>query len=92
MELATESKASKRARTIEPTRTAPPPLADKRKKAVEQLSFAPDNEILHAAEVTLESTPALAAKMLCEKMFGGIPNASDPRFLAFISHLACSTK
>lgn len=30
--------------------------------------------------------------MLREKMFEGVYDVSDPRFLAFASHLACSTK
>lgn len=70
----------------------PPRPVDKVKKVVKKLSSAPDNEFLNAAEVTPESTPASAAKILCEKMFGGILDASDPRFLALVSHLAYSTK
>lgn len=91
-EFATKSRATKQARTMEPTKKAPPCPADKGKKAMEQLWFATDNELLNAAEVTPKSTPASIAKMLCEKMFEGIPNASDPLFLALVSHLACSTK
>lgn len=59
---------------------------------MEQLSFASDNELLNAAKVTSESTPTSATKMLYEKMFGGISDVFDPRFLALISHLACFTK
>lgn len=42
--------------------------------------------------MTAESTSVSVAEMLREKMFGGVSNVSNPRFLAFNSHLACSTK
>lgn len=87
-----EDKASKCARTLEPARAAPSTLVDKGKKVVEHLSSAPDNELLSAAKVTAESTPASVVEMLHEKMFGGVSNASDPRLLTLISHLACSTR
>ncbi|XP_043811749.1 uncharacterized protein LOC122723509 [Manihot esculenta] len=91
-ELATEGRAPKRARATRPTKIALPPFADKGKKVVEQLSSTLDNELLNAAEVTPESMLALVAKMFCNKMFGGTPDALDPHFLALISHLAYSTK
>lgn len=59
---------------------------------MEQLSSAPDNELLNAAEVTRESSSVSVAKMLYENMFAGAPDASNPHFLAFISPLARSTK
>lgn len=77
---------------MKPTRIAPPSSTDKGKKVVEQLSSTLDNELLNATKVTREFSLASAAKMLCEKMFEGTPDASDPRFLALISHLARSTK
>lgn len=59
---------------------------------MDQLSSAPDNELLNAAEVTRESSSVSVAKMLYENMFAGAPDASNPHFLAFISPLARSTK
>lgn len=57
---------------------------------MENLSSAPNNELLNATEVTTESMPASVAKMLCGRMFGGVPYASDLCFLALVSHLACA--
>lgn len=59
---------------------------------MDHLSSTLDNELLNAAEVTIESMLASAAKMICKRMFGGVSDASNPHFLALISHLACSTK
>lgn len=59
---------------------------------MELLCLAPNNEFLNAAEVTLKSTPASVAEMLHKKMFEGVSDVFDPRFLALASHLACSTK
>lgn len=87
-----KGKATKRARAAEPAKTVPPFSTDKGKGVVEFLLSAPDNEFLNAAEVTPKSTPASAAKELRNKMFGGTPNASDPDFLALVSHLSCSTR
>lgn len=88
-EPATESRVTKQACTIEPAGTTPSP---KGKKVVEHLSSTPNNDLLDVAEVTTESMPASTAKMLCERMFREILDVSDPRFLALISHLACSIK
>lgn len=55
---------------------------------VKHLVSAPDNKLLSTAEVTTESTLASVAKMLREKMFRGVFDVSDPRFLALASHLA----
>lgn len=52
-----EGKAAKRAHGAEPGKTTPTPSADKGKGVVEQLSSAPDNELLNIVEVTLESMP-----------------------------------
>lgn len=52
-------------------------------------TFALDNDLLNAAEVNAESTPASVTQMLCNRRFGGVP---DPYFLAFVRQLACSTK
>lgn len=70
-ETTTEGRAAKCTRTLEPARASPSPLADKRKKAVEHLASSQDNELLSAAEVTVESTLTSMAEMLSEKMFGG---------------------
>lgn len=59
---------------------------------MKHLSSASDNELLNVAEVTTESMPASAAKMLCKRMFGMVPDASDPHFLPLISHLTYSSK
>lgn len=69
-----------------------PPPADKGKQAVGQLSSAFDNELLNAAEVTLGSATTSMAKMLRERMFGGVFDVSNPCFFALASHLTCSTK
>lgn len=87
-----EGKAAKKTRAAEPAKTSPPSSADKGKGVIELLSTATDNEFLNAAEVTPESTSASAANELCNKMFGGTPNASDPYFLALVSHLVYSTR
>lgn len=70
-EPATESRAAKRARTSEPARATPSFSIDKGNKVMEHLSSALDNELLNAAKVTVESTSASVAKMLCKRMFGG---------------------
>lgn len=87
-----EGRAAKRAWAAGSAKTTAPSSTDKWKGVVGLLSSAPDNEFLNAAEETLDSTPASAAKELCDKMFGGPPDASDPCLLALVSHLACSTR
>lgn len=91
LDVSHEGRAAKKARTAGPSETTPPSSADKGKQFMGQLSLAPDNELLNAIEVTLESLPASVVEMLCNWMFRGTPDASDPRFLSFISHLARST-
>lgn len=59
---------------------------------VEHLLSAPDNELLNAAKVTVESTLVCVAEMLCERIFEGVPDATDPCFLVLVSYLACATK
>lgn len=61
----------KHARTSEPVGAAPSPPIDKEKKVVEHLSSILKNELLNITEVTVESTLASMARMLCERMFGG---------------------
>lgn len=70
-ELAIESRTAKRARVSKPAGAAPSPPVDKGKKAEEHVSFAPDNELLNATKVTVESTSAFMAGMLCMRMFRG---------------------
>lgn len=79
-EPATKGGVAKRAHSTGPMKIAPPPSIDKGKKVVEHLSSTPYNELLNAAEVTLESMPASAAKELCNKMFKGTLDASVPVF------------
>lgn len=67
-------------------------MLTREKKVVENLSSTTNNDLLNAAEVNAESTPASVAEMLCNKMFEGAPDVSDPYFLALVSHLACATK
>lgn len=69
-----------------------PPPANKGKQAIGQLSSAPDSKLLDIAEVTPGSTTAFVAEMLCERIFGGLSDVSNPRFLALASHLAYSAK
>lgn len=69
-----------------------PPPANKGKQAVGQLSLAPNNELLNAAEMTPRFAAASVAEMLREKMFGGVYDVSEPCFLTLTSHMACSTK
>lgn len=85
-------RASKRVRTSEPMEAILYPPIDKGKKVVENMSFAPDNELLNAAEVNVESTLASVTEMLYNKMFDGVLDASNPCFLALVSRLAYATK
>lgn len=75
-----DGRAAKCTWTSKPVGTTPSPPVDKEKKAVEHLSSAPDNKLLNDAEMTIESTPTSVTRMLCKRMFGVIPDASDPRY------------
>lgn len=59
---------------------------------MDYLSSTPDIELLNAAEVSADSTPASITEMLCNKVFKGVPDVSDPPFLALVCNLACATK
>lgn len=85
-------RAAKHARTSKPVEVGPSPLIVKGKKVVENLTFAPNNELLNAAEVGADSTPASKTEMLHSRMFGGVLDASDPHLLTLVSHLAYATK
>lgn len=45
---------------------------------MENLSSTPNIELLNAAEVSADSTPASITEMLCNKVFKGVPDVSDP--------------
>lgn len=85
-------RAAKRTKTLKPVETSPSPSVDKKKRAVENLSSAPDNELLNTTEVGANCTPVSITEMLYSKVFGGILDVSDPYFLACVSNLAYTTK
>lgn len=70
--IAIGGRATRCARTSKPIEAVPSLPIDKGKKEVENLSFTPDNELLNATKVNVESTLASVAEMLCSKMFGGL--------------------
>lgn len=80
-DIVIRGRAVKCARTSEHMEVGPSPSIDKEKSAVENLSSAFDNELLNAAEVGVDSTPASITEMLCIKVFEGVPNISNPPFL-----------
>lgn len=73
-----------------PTPVLPP--TEKAKTPVELLSFALDNEVLNADEITPQPPASRVVELLRERMFGGVTETSDPRLLALTGLLACSTR
>lgn len=59
---------------------------------MENLSFAPDNDMLNFVEVRFDSTLASITGMLCNKVFGRVPDVFEPLFFGVVCNLACSTK
>lgn len=86
-----ENRAAKRARISASVEVGPPPSINKGKRAMENLSSAPDNDLLNSTEVGIDSTSG-STGMLCNKVFGGVSDVSDPWFLAVVCNLACATK
>lgn len=56
------------------------------------LSSALDNDILNSSKIDVDSTPTSITELLCNKVFGGVPDISKPHFLGFFCSLACSIK
>lgn len=59
---------------------------------MENLSSAPNNDLLNDAEVSADSTPASITRMMCSKVFGGILDVFDPYFLVVVCNLAYAAK
>ncbi|XP_021621468.1 protein ENL-like [Manihot esculenta] len=68
-----------------------PPL-EKKKTSVVPLLSTLDNDILNAEDITHQSPATVVAKIIWERMFGGVTQASNPHLLALSSHLASSTQ
>lgn len=56
------------------------------------LSSTLDNEVLSADEITPQSPASIVVKLLWERMFGGVTDASDPRLLTLTGLLAYNTR
>lgn len=59
---------------------------------MENLSSAPNNDLLNTVEVGADFTLASITGMLCSKVFGGVPDVSNPWFFAVVYNLAYATK
>lgn len=94
-DLVIESHPTKRAKTSTPMEANLPLSIDKGKKALEvpiNLSSTLDDNCLASYDINADFMPASMTKLLWSKVFGGVPNVSNPRFLRFVCNLAYSTK
>ncbi|XP_021629665.1 uncharacterized abhydrolase domain-containing protein DDB_G0269086-like [Manihot esculenta] len=74
--------ASKKSRTSKRPDPALPPLEKKKETSVVPLLSAPDNDILNVEDITHQSPASVVAKILRERIFGGVTEALDPHLLA----------
>lgn len=77
-------RATKRARTSEIARDEFPTSLDKGNKALEvpiTLSSAKDARPRLGSEEDDESTPIFVTKLLCDRIFGGLRDVTDPYFI-----------